>query len=347
MNLEARIESFSVLGNILLGSLDGDNTEFSRKLKQLIGRQHILNAWFTEDNVKFAVRAIATELTEENLKKWTDSYDALKENTLPSTIGLIFAGNIPLAGFHDFLSVLISGNRVLAKTSSKDSELIPFIGEILSHINPAFGELMEFTTGTMTGFDAIIATGSNNSSRYFEYYFGKYPNIIRKNRNSIAIIEGGETASDLEDLGKDIFTYFGLGCRNVSKIYIPEGYEPTSLVEHWNMYSEVVNHSKYANNYDYNKAIYLVNRQKFLDTGFLLMREESKLASPVSVLHYEYYSSAKNLEQQTALLKDNIQCTAGKNHIPFGNTQMPHLWDYADGVDTLEFLLKKNLAGIL
>lgn len=347
MNLEERIESFSVLGNILLESLEDESIKFSRKLNQLITRQHVLNAWFTEDNVRFALKAIADEVTEANLRKWTSSYQALQENTLPCTVGLIFAGNIPLAGFHDFLSVLISGNKVLAKTSSKDSELIPFLGEVLCDINPAFSDMMEFTTGTLNGFDAVIATGSNNSSRYFEYYFGKYPHIIRRNRNSIAIIDGRETASELEDLGRDIFTYFGLGCRNVSKVYIPEDYDPGSLANHWNGYSGVANHSKYANNYDYNKAIYLVNRQKFLDTGYLLMREDNKLASPVSVLHYEYYQSARALEQQTALLKDSIQCITGRNQIPFGHSQMPHLWDYADGVDTLEFLLKKNLAGIL
>jgi hypothetical protein len=347
MNLEERIESFSVLGNILLESLDDDSIKFSRKLNQLITRQHALNAWFTEDNVRFALKTIASELTEDNLRKWTGSYQALQESGLPYRVGLIFAGNIPLAGFHDFLSVLISGNKVLAKTSSKDSELIPFLGEILCDINPAFSGMMEFTTGTLNGFDAVIATGSNNSSRYFEYYFGKYPHIIRRNRNSIAIIDGRETASELEDLGRDIFTYFGLGCRNVSKVYIPEDYDPAFLANHWNGFSDVANHSKYANNYDYNKAIYLVNRQKFLDTGYLLMREDNKLASPVSVLHYEYYQSAQALEQQTALLKDSIQCITGRNHIPFGHSQMPHLWDYADGVDTLEFLLKKNLAGIL
>jgi hypothetical protein len=348
MNLEKRIESFSVLGTILRDSLGGNDEKSGRRLSSVINRQSNINGWFTAENVRFALEAIANELTAENLKKWTEPYPALNEVSAPSKVGLIFAGNIPLAGFHDFLSVLISGNKVLAKTSSKDPELIPYIAEILYDIDPEFRELIEFTSGTMNGFDSIIATGSNNSSRYFEYYFGQYPNIIRKNRNSIAIIDGCETDQELESLGKDIFTYFGLGCRNVSKIYIPVGYDLVALASHWDKaYSDVVNHSKYANNYDYNKAIYMVNRQKFHDTGYMLLREDSKLSSPVSVLHYEYYRSAVALEEQTTLLNDRIQCIISRVNIPFGHSQTPHLWDYADGTDTLEFLLKKNLAGIL
>jgi hypothetical protein len=347
MNLEKRIESFSVLGNILRESLDGKDEKSARKLNSVIAQQSSVNGWFTADNVRFALEAIALELTKENLRKWTEAYPTLKEESAAQKVGLIFAGNIPMAGFHDFLSVLISGNKVLAKTSSKDPDLIPFLAEILNDINPEFREMVEFTSGTMNGFDSIIATGSNNSSRYFEYYFGQYPNIIRKNRNSIAIIDGCETSEELESLGKDIFTYFGLGCRNVSKVYIPEGYDPVELAAHWTNYSDVVMHSKYANNYDYNKAIYMINRQKFHDAGFLLLREENKLVSPVSVLHYEFYSSPETLREQTGLLKDSIQCIISRDDTPFGHSQMPHLWDYADGTDTLEFLLKKNLAGIL
>jgi hypothetical protein len=344
MNLEKRIESFSDLGKILRNSLDGKD---DRKLGSIIEDQQHKNHWFTPGNVRFALESIAAELTEENLLRWTSAYPVLKEDMKPVNVGLIFAGNIPLAGFHDFLTVLISGNRVMAKTSSKDPDLISWIGETLTGINPEFSSYIEFTTGILRGFDAVIATGSNNSSRYFEYYFSKYPHIIRKNRNSIAILGGDETSSELTALGEDIFTYFGLGCRNVSKIYVPEDYDVSELEKFWKRWSHVKDHSAWANNYDYNKAIYLVNRQKFHDAEFLLMRENQHLASPVSVLHYEYYSNAADVDRETERLKENIQCIAGRNHIPFGRTQMPHLWEYADGKDTLEFLLKKNLAGIL
>lgn len=347
MNLEKRIETFSVLGNILRDSLTNDQSSYGGKINSLIENQKYKNSWFTPENVRTAISAIADELTEENLRRWTDSYPVLKEPFRPVRIGVIFAGNIPMAGFHDFLTVLISGNKLIAKTSSKDPDLIPFLSEIICSVNPEFSDFVEFTEGTLPGFDAVIATGSNNSSRYFDYYFRKYPHIIRKNRNSVAILSGDETAAELEALGKDIFTYFGLGCRNVSKLYIPEGYDLTTLPPHWEPFSTCINHTGYGNNYDYNKAIYLVNRQKFLDTGFLLLKEDSKLASPVSVIHYQYYDSDDMLAQQTEILKDSLQCIVSRKDVPFGKSQMPHLWDYADGTDTLEFLLKKNLAGIL
>ncbi len=226
MNLEKRIEAFSFLGNILRDSLDYEHNQFSGKLNRLIESQRQKNTWFTPDNVRTALRAIADELTSENLRRWTSAYRGLQENFMPVRVGLIFAGNIPLAGFHDFLTVLISGNKVVAKTSSKDPDLIPFLSEIICTGYPEFVKYIEFTEGTLSGFDMVIATGSNNSSRYFDYYFRKYPKIIRKNRNSIAILTGDENSSELENLGKDIFTYFGLGCRNVSKVYLPKGYDP-------------------------------------------------------------------------------------------------------------------------
>jgi hypothetical protein len=345
MNLEERIKSFAVLGKTLRSSLATDN--WDPVLQSLIDNQYLHNAWFTPQNVRMAINAIAKELTEENLIKWTDSYPLLREKSSPITVGVIMAGNIPLVGFHDFISVLISGNKLLAKTSSKDQELIIYIGNILCNINPLFRESIEFTPGTLMNFDAVIATGSDNTSRYFEYYFGKYPNIIRRNRNSIAIIEGNETPGQLQRLGLDIFSYFGLGCRNVSKIYIPNGYDPGQLTSHWESFSEIIRHSKYANNYDFNKAVYIVNRETFLDTGFLLLKEETRIPSPVSVLYFEKYDSNDALKQLTEAQKEKIQCIVGNNYIPFGEAQCPHLWDYADETDILEFLLKKNSAGIL
>jgi hypothetical protein len=256
------------------------------------------------------------------------------------------AGNIPLVGFHDFLSVLISGNRIMAKTSSKDTELIKYISGILCSLNTGFSGLIEFTEDKLSGFDAVIATGSDNSSRYFEYYFGKYPHIIRKNRNSVAVITGDEKDEELRDLGKDVFSYFGLGCRNVSKLYLPAGYRIERILDNWSHNSAIVNHSKYANNYEYNMAVWLVNREKFLDTGYILLREEKNLVSPIATLYYEYYESPEKLSDSLNGLSEKLQCIAGKGHNRFGTLQSPELWDYSDNIDTLDFLLKKNMAGI-
>ncbi|MCX6253173.1 MAG: acyl-CoA reductase [Bacteroidia bacterium] len=346
MNLEERIKSFAVLGEILRNSLNGRSGRYAEQLNALIDNQHKINPWFTPENVRTAVKAIADELTGENLIKWTNSYPELKENKNPARIGVIMAGNIPLAGFHDFISVLISGNYLIAKTSSKDSQLIVCISEMLCSVNDWFRERIKFTLGILTDFDVVIATGSNNSSRYFEYYFGKYPNIIRKNRNSIAIIEGNETDVELEGLGTDIFSYFGLGCRNVSKIYIPKGYDLSVMIRNWDAYTGIISHAKYVNNYDFNKAIFLVNKENYYDTGYLLLKEENRISSPVSVLNYEYYKSQSAVKQQTELLKEKIQCVVGRHYVPFGKSQSPHLWEYADGIDTIEFL-KKKFAGIL
>jgi hypothetical protein len=350
MELKERIESFAQLGGFLRNSLDSGVLTFAgetHNISDLIKNQQMLNQWFTPGNVIKALTAIANELTENNLTKWTDAYPSLSEESSPHRIGVIMAGNIPLVGFHDFLSVLITGNNIIAKTSSKDSQLIVFLSDLLCKINPGFREKVEFTEGNLKNFDAVIATGSDNSSRYFEYYFSKYPNIIRKNRNSIGIIEGNETDEQVLKLGDDIFSYFGLGCRNVSKLYLPKGYDLTSMTKNWSHFEDVIRHTKYANNYDFNKAVYLVNREAFFDTGHLLLKEDTRISSPVSVLFYEYYESQHAVKQITELLNDKIQCVVGKFGVPFGEAQSPHLWDYADGIDTIEFLLKKKLAGIL
>jgi hypothetical protein len=347
MELKERIESFAELGSQLRNAIEKDGTEPFIKLHDSINNQQFKNGWFTPAYVTEAIRAIGNSLTSENLWKWTGMYPELTDKRKPYTAGVIMAGNIPLVGFHDFLSVLITGNNLAVKTSSKDSDLIIHISDLLCNINPHFRSMLNFTEGTLSGFDAVIATGSNNTSRYFENYFSKYPSIIRKNRNSIAILNGNETDNDLTELGKDIFTYFGLGCRNVSKIFIPEGYNLEHLLKKWETFSDVIYNNKYANNYDYNKAIYLVNKEKFLDTGYLLLKEEIKISSPVSVLYYEHYSNYNNLAQYIDSVKDSIQCIVSSGGIPFGRAQQPELWDYADGIDTIEFLLKKKSPGIL
>ena len=342
MTLKERIESFSELGQILRDSLDGINPGYSSGLLNLISNQHLKNGWFTPEYVRMAIKAIAGELTFGNLTTWTSRYPAIDSSGSSRNIGVVMAGNIPLAGFHDFLSVLITGNTIIAKTSSKDPDLIVLISNILCEINREFSKRISFTDGLLTGFDAVIATGSDNSSRYFEFYFGRYPHIIRKNRNSIAILDGRETCGELSALGSDVFSYFGLGCRSVSKIFLPEGYDAEKLKSSWAEYERIICHNKYANNYDYNKAIFIVNRNEFTDFGFLLLRKSPGISSPVAVLHFEYYNTIKNVYLEIEKMRDKIQCVVSRNDIPYGRAQWPHLWDYADGTDTVVFLLKKK-----
>jgi hypothetical protein len=342
MTLKERIESFSDLGRILRDSIEGADKRYSSELKKLIIDQQYRNPWFTPENVTMAIQSVADELTFENLKLWTERYPELGSDNHSANIGLVMAGNIPIVGFHDFLSVIITGNNLIAKTSSKDPELIVFISNILCDINPGFKKKITFAEGLLRGFDSVIATGSDNSSRYFEYYFGKYPHIIRRNRNSVAIIEGNETEDELSRLGSDVFSYFGLGCRNVSKIYLPSGYDITKMSLNWSRYSTIINHNKYANNYDYNKAIFLVNKEEFVDTGYLLFKENKAISSPIAVLYFDLYNSLNDVFQEVEDRVGIIQCIIGKRNIPFGKSQSPHLWDYADGIDTVDFLLKKK-----
>lgn len=342
MTLEKRIESFSELGQILRESLEGKGNRYSSDLEKLINNQQFGNAWFTPENVIMAIKAIANELNIENLTKWTGQYPSLSSDYDKINVGIVMAGNIPLAGFHDFLTVLITGHSLTAKTSSKDPDLIVFISNILCDINPEFRNRITLTDGLIKGFDAAIATGSDNSSRYFEYYFGKYPHIFRKNRNSIAIIDGSETHEELARFGSDVFSYFGLGCRSVSKIYLPTGYDIARFILSWAEFNPVINHNKYANNYDYNKAVCIVNKDEFIDAGYLLFKKSEGISSPVAVLYYEYYDLINNVYLEIEKMRTKIQCIVSRNEIPFGRAQWPHLWDYADGTDTVDFLLKKN-----
>jgi len=335
MKLKERVSAFATLGQRLRECND-------YKLPDIIDSQYLKNAWFTPENVRLAISSIAENLTENSIEEWLSKYPEISNINEPKTIGVIMAGNIPLVGFHDFICTLITGNKIIAKTSSKDSDLIVYIAKMLCEINNGFDKLINITQSPLSGFDAVIATGSNNTSRYFEYYFGKYPNIIRKNRNSIAVIDGSESEYELKELGRDVFSYFGLGCRNVSKIYIPAGYKLNSLLDLWNGYENVINNNKYANNYDFYKAVFLVNRDKFIDSGYLLLKEDDSISSPVSVLYYEYYDSKTELDGNIEKHKNSIQCVVSKNAVPFGKSQNPRLWDYADGVDTIDFLLKIN-----
>ncbi len=317
------------------------NEMFFNSFVDLIQLSQSHNGWYTADNVYFSIQSWANALTEENLNQWLKPYNL--DANKPKTVGLILAGNIPLVGFHDFLSVLISGNAVLIKTSSNDQHLLPFLAKYLIAVEPELATKITFTEGKLENFDAIIATGSDNTARYFEYYFKDKPSIIRKNRNSVAILNGKETTAQLTALGEDIFRYFGLGCRNVSKLFVPKDYEFTAFFEAIFEYQEVIHYEKYANNYDYNKAVFLMSNFKLLDNGFLTLKEDMSYSSPISSVFYEFYESLDDLELKLTNEKEKIQCVVSNNlvanSIEFGQTQTPTLWDYADNVDTIEFLL--------
>jgi hypothetical protein len=307
------------------------------------------NPWFTPECVRKALAAIAVSLQAEHIEKWVASYSKLQSHSSGKyVVGVIMAGNLPLVGFHDFICVVFSGHQFFGRLSSKDDKLLPFLAKVLEYFEPLISESVHFTDEFMKGTDAVIATGSDNSARYFEYYFGKNPHIIRKNRNSIAIITGKETNREIEQLADDIFSYFGLGCRNVSKIFIPENYYIPSLLKNFEAYSYLINHNKYANNYEYNKAVYLVNLIEHFDTGFLLVKEDEAWSSPVGCLFYEFYGNDKSLMTRLSNEQERIQCIlSNSSHypasIPFGTSQQTMLWDYADNVDTLDFLLNLPL----
>jgi len=332
MHLKDRIAAFSALGQ----TLENLSTE---ELSELGTTAQQRNGWFTPKSVAQAIEGIKYMLSEENLKQWTEKY-SLDEVT-PKVVGIVMAGNIPLVGFHDLLSVLISGHFAAIKPSSDDAFLTQVLIDWIVEIEPRFKKNME-VRDKLTQIDAVIATGSDNTARYFEYYFKDIPNIIRKNRTSIAIIDGNEKEDEIKKLGDDIFSYYGLGCRNVSKVFTPKEFDLTSVFPSFDEYQSVIDHHKYRNNYDYYKSIYLVNKTPHLDTGYLLVSSTNELVSPISVLYHQEYDSIENLE---TILKDEegkIQCIVGNQYIPFGKAQTPELWDYADNVDTLAFLSDLN-----
>lgn len=342
MNKQRRIEALAQLGAELLEYKTPQQRE-DDKLEQLISSVHHYNGWFTEESVRNAITAWGENLTSEKLDKWLDAYE-LSDEVQPLQVAIVMAGNIPMVGLHDLLSILVTGNIAVIKYSSDDNQLMPVVLEKLYEIEPTFKDRVIVADGQLKGFDGIIATGSNNTSRYFDYYFGKYPHIIRKNRNSVAVLTGNESREDFVRLGKDIFKYFGLGCRNVSKVYVPNRYNFDELLQAIEVYRDIANHNKYFNNYEYNKAIYLINKDPYLDNGFLLMKEEKTLASPVASVHYEYYGNPDDLKETLASEEQEIQCIVGEGYLPFGTAQEPELWEYADGVDTIDFLLQLQKA---
>lgn len=351
MTLDNRINALATLGSFLKqfseqGEKQDDNplnNVFYNDFNELVQSVHYNNGWFTEDNVRNAIGAIASSLNQDLLVGWLSRY-IISDDKTAKNVAVIMAGNIPMVGFHDMLCVLLSDNKFTGKLSSDDKLLLPYVAKILIAIEPQFANYIEFTEGQLKNIDAVIATGSNNSARYFEYYFGKYPHIIRKNRNSAAILSGKESKEDLKLLGKDIFQYFGLGCRNVSKLFVPRGYKFDTFYESIFEYQYVVNNNKYGNNYDYNRTVYLMgNNESLLDNNFLLLKEDPSYSSPIGVLFYEFYDEISALNQRLHNEKEQIQCIVSTSSeidhvVPFGEGQCPKLDDYADGVDTMEFL---------
>lgn len=349
MTLEKRIAAFAQLGDFLsqfhsegLEVKDGIplNEVFLDPFRIQVKRAFESNGWFTRENVHFAFKEWSKLLKKSLLTEWTSSYSLTPVSS--KTIGVVMAGNIPLVGFHDFLSVLIAGHSIRIKQSSSDAFFLPLIAKFLEYADPGFKGKIEFADDGLSGFDAVIATGSNNTARHFEYYFSGVPSIIRKNRNSVAVLTGQETKEELELLGEDIFRYFGLGCRSVSKLFVPPKYDFDLLFGSIYPFKGLIEYEKYRNNYDYNKAVYLMSRFKLLENGFVMLKEDASYASPIATLFYEYYENPEDLSSRLDADKDLIQCIVTKNfqgeHVAFGQTQKPQLWDYADGVDTLEFL---------
>lgn len=352
MDLNTRIDSFTILGDFLSQFTNSGitkkegipyNDTFFDHFLHKIESAHIHNSWFNKEQVLFACESWGQALTKENLTKWTENY-SFPETTSDKTVAIIMAGNIPLVGFHDFLSVLLSGHKVVAKQSSNDNQLLPVLAEYLISVDSFLKNRIQFTTEKLPEFDAVIATGSNNTARYFEYYFGKKPNIIRQNRNSVAILTGNETKEELQLLGEDIFRYYGLGCRNVSKLYVPNNYNFDKFFEAIYSFSDIIYEHKYANNYDYNKAVYLMSLFKLKENGFLMLKEDTGFGSPIATLFYEFYEDAESIRKELTSKAEQIQCIVGNlptlTTVDFGKTQSPELWDYADGVDTVDFLLK-------
>ena len=301
------------------------------------------NSWFTRANVIFAFKSWSEALSKNNVQQWLSQYQ-LPQTTSPKKILIIMAGNLPLVGLHDLLCVLVTGHKAIVKLSSNDCVLLPYLITQMKTFAPEWTEAVTFTDDKVTEYDAVIATGSNNTARYFEYYFGKKPHIIRKNRHSVAVLTGKETPEELFALGKDIFLYYGLGCRSISKLFVPKGYDFNLLFQAIYPYKDIIQEQKYANNYDYNKAVYLMSLFQLLENGFLLLKEDEHYGSPIATLFYEYYTDVDSLKEKLTTDAEKIQCVVAHNftteEVDFGETQIPQLWDYADGVDTLNFLLK-------
>ena len=335
--------AFVKIGNLLSDYISNIDNQWIKKLNSKIKEASYKNPWFTKESIDFSLKYWSKQLTKDKLEPWLSKYELY--NAEKQTIAVIMAGNIPMVGFHDLLCVLITGNKLLIKFSNKDDVLIKFLLEYLLYTDSVFNDKIVVKESILKDFDKVIATGTNNTSKYFNYYFKGIPSLIRKNRFSIAILSGEENQIDLENLGNDIFTFFGLGCRNVSKLFVPKNYSFDLFFKSIYKWKNIINNHKYASNYNYNKAINLIDRQPILENGFIILKESEKNLSPISVLLYEYYDNIDDLKNKIEKLQDNLQCIVSedlyKNDIGFGQTQNPELYDYADNIDTMNFLLTK------
>mgnify|MGYP001054305170 CR=1 FL=1 len=353
--LKDRIYAFAKAGSLLSSYLHKELTDSTALIEAALHKAQAKNSWFTDDNLYHAMEQWSQALSLEELNKWTASYHL--DNISPKTVAVITAGNIPLVGFHDVLSVIITGHHAMIKNSSNDDVLTPMLLQLATEHVPELSQSYSYNDGRLTGYDAVIATGSNNTARYFEYYFGSKPHIIRKNRNSIAVLTGTETLEQMKALSKDVFQYFGLGCRSVSHLKVPKDYNFDLFFNGMFVQKELIKNEKYLNNYDYNKAVYLMSDFNLLDNEFLLIKEENNsYTSPIAALGYSYYENIEELAQQIKNDADHLQCVVAQGTasqvikkelgevkapavVDFGKTQCPMLNDYADGVDTVDFLL--------
>ncbi|WP_294218591.1 acyl-CoA reductase [uncultured Chryseobacterium sp.] len=341
MHTENQVLGLTKLGRYIhtyLTESPESQAENYSELETVMRKSHMENPWFTIESQKFALKEWAGLLTEDTLRQWLHGYSV---SETPKKVGLILAGNIPLVGFHDVISVILSNHIPLIKLSSKDRHMIPFL---LSKWNEfSDGGIRYELVERLEDFDAVIATGSNNTARYLEYYFKNHLSIIRKNRTSVAVLKGDETDEELQLLAEDIFHYFGLGCRNVTRLFIPKDFLIDRLFENFLNFSDIINHHKYANNYDYNRAIYLLNQEQFWDNNFVMLKEDEKLFSPLSVINFSRYESFDEVKEFITEHSEDIQCIVAKDElgldsIPLGQAQHPGLDTYADNVDTMKFL---------
>ena len=323
---------------IHLSNFNPEKEHFA-SLQEKVKLAKMNNGWFTQESIEITFLNWGKALSKENINKWLAPYN-FKTISSSKTVALILAGNIPLVGFHDLICVWLSGHQALVKCASKDLYLLPYMTAFLE--NEVNEKKFTYTDQKLENFDAVIATGSNNAARYFDHYFSEYPNIIRKNRNGVAVLDGTESEEELIGLGNDMLQYYGLGCRNVSKLYLPRGFDLNLIFGGLYPFADVINHAKYGNNYDYNKAVWLMSEFDFLENGFFMLKEDTGFSAPISCAYYSYYDTFLEVMDEIENQKEAIQCIISKldikNSIPPGEAQQPNLWDYADGIDTLEFL---------
>jgi len=351
MTLEERIQILIHLGKRLL-----EEDDYYMAVAKRCAYE---NPWFTVENIQLATRSIANAyLSEPHLRKWMDHYK-LGAIPLPKNVALVLSGQTPLEGFHDVLCVFVMGHYSQIKLADSDKYLLPYLVKLMKEKDEAsrredrdmFAKYFEFVE-RLKDFDAVIAANSNKKSdRYFKTYFGKYPHIIRQQKNGVAILEGKETSEDLKALAKDVFQYFGLSNRSVAKLYVPKDYDFQLLLEVFHQHNKLVLNSKYKNNFDYNTALLMMNSVPYLSNGAIVLKEDTAFQSRIATLHYEFYTDKKVLVNTLLESEDAIACVVSIQDlpkgleekeivtIPFGTAHELDLMNYGDGVDTMDFLL--------